>query len=106
MIGFAPEATAVQLTTDAVVTVVNAPIVTETADLQFGQVLRPTTGTNDIRVSAAGVRTLLGAGDAVLLGGTVHAASYTIDAVASGANPIMTTEPRPIPRTVNHVTFT
>lgn len=83
--GSARDAAAVQLNTDAVVEVVNAPIVTETADLQFGQVLRPTSGTNDIRVSTAGVRTLIGAGNAVLLGGTVHAASYTIDAV-SGLN--------------------
>jgi len=74
-------ARAAQTITDAKVSVVNAPIVTQTADLEFGQVLRPTIGTNNIEVTPSGVRTLLGTGNSILLGGTVRAASYTIDAV-------------------------
>lgn len=72
---------AVQVTTDAVIEVIDAPQITQLTDLQFGTVLRPTTGTNTIRVLPNGNRSIFGGGDGALAGGTVNAATYTIDAV-------------------------
>ena len=69
------------VTTDAAVEIINAPQITEVQSLDFGKVLRPTAGTNDIRVTSAGVRSVQGGGDANLAGGTIQAARYTIDAV-------------------------
>ena len=69
------------VTTDAAVEIINAPQITEVQSLDYGKILRPTAGTNDIRVTSAGVRSVTGAGDTNLAGGTVQAARYTIDAV-------------------------
>lgn len=73
-------AQATQVGTRAVVEIVDAPRVTELAPMQFGRILKPTTGRHSVRLSPFGDRTLQGEGDGELLAGLASPAQLTIEA--------------------------
>lgn len=76
----AREAAATQVSTSAVVEIVEAPRVTELAPMQFGRILKPTAGSHSVRLSPSGDRLLQGEGDGELLEGPVSPAQLSIQA--------------------------
>jgi hypothetical protein len=75
-----PDAAARQLTTQAIVEVVDAPRLTEVTPMQFGRILRPTDGSHSVRLSPAGDRIIEGGGDGRLLDGPVAPGQVAIEA--------------------------
>ena len=69
-----------QLLTRAFVEVVDAPRLRELAPMQFGSVLRPTSGVNSVRLSPGGDRQLQGEGNAELMDGPANGAQLAIQA--------------------------
>lgn len=73
-------------------TTILAPIsIAKNTDLQFGSVVRPSAGTNDVVIDATtGARTLSGAGDAALTASTAGRATYTVTGQADATFSIST----------------
>lgn len=66
-------------TATASATIIQAISVTATANLGFGTIVKPTTGTSTIAVSTAGSRTVTGGGNAVVANAAgVSAASFLV----------------------------
>ncbi|SFJ86601.1 DUF4402 domain-containing protein [Caulobacter sp. UNC279MFTsu5.1] len=60
-------------------TIIRGLSVTNNANLAFGTIVRPSTGSNSVVVSTAGARSITGGGDAVALGSTSSsAAQFTV----------------------------
>lgn len=60
-------------------TIIRGLSVTNNANLEFGTIVRPSTGGNSVSVSTAGARLITGGGDAVALGSTsATAAVFTV----------------------------
>lgn len=51
-------------------TIIQALTISKTADLGFGSIVKPSSGTNTVTVSTAGSRTITGGGNAVAANGT------------------------------------
>jgi hypothetical protein len=65
-------------TATASATIIQAISVTATANLGFGTIVKPTTGTSTIAVSSAGSRTITGGNAVVANGAGVSAASFLV----------------------------
>ncbi|KQW82943.1 DUF4402 domain-containing protein [Brevundimonas sp. Root1279] len=61
------------------ITVIRPLTVTKNADLKLGTVVRPTTGSGTVAVSAAGVRSVTGGVVGLSSGDTPQAAQFTVD---------------------------
>lgn len=61
------------------ITVIRPLTITKNADLKFGTVVRPATGSGTVAVSAAGARTVAGGVVGLASGDTPQAAQFTID---------------------------
>jgi hypothetical protein len=61
------------------ITVIRPLAITKNADLKFGTVVRPSTGSGTVIVSAAGARTVTGSVVGLNSGDTPQAAQFTVD---------------------------
>lgn len=61
------------------ISVIRPLTLTRNADLQFGAVVRPSTGSGTVAVSAAGARTVTGGVIGLVSGNTPQAAQFTVD---------------------------
>ena len=84
--GSALAAGSVQTTANASVSVVSPTTLTKTQDLAFGTVIRPSTGTNTIQLSATDGSVIVaagGTGDASLVASTTSAAKFNLSTISS-----------------------
>lgn len=61
------------------ITIIRPLTITKNADLKFGAVVRPSTGSGTVVVSAAGARSVTGSVVALASGDTPQAAQFTVD---------------------------
>ncbi|OJU09896.1 MAG: hypothetical protein BGN86_10210 [Caulobacterales bacterium 68-7] len=73
------------------ITILRPLTVTKTADLQFGTVVRPSTGSGTAVISAAGARSVTGGVAALSSGATPQAAAFTV--AGEGGQSISVTVP-------------
>ena len=70
----------VQATANATATILSPITLNKTQDMAFGQVVRPTSGTNTFTLSPTGTVSMTGAGNGSVVGGTATQAKFVVTA--------------------------
>ena len=73
----------VQATANATLTVLSPTTLTKTQDMVFGQVVRPSTGTNTVALDASNNVTISGAGNGSIVASTTSSAKFNVTAAAA-----------------------
>ncbi|MBS0361135.1 MAG: DUF4402 domain-containing protein [Proteobacteria bacterium] len=73
----------VQSTANATLTVLSPTTLTKTQDMAFGSVVRPTSGTNTVTLSTAGVVSISGGGNGSLVNSTTNQAKFVVTTAAA-----------------------
>ncbi|MBS0332526.1 MAG: DUF4402 domain-containing protein, partial [Proteobacteria bacterium] len=73
----------VQATANATLTVLSPTTLTKTQDMAFGQIVRPTSGTNTVTLSPAGAVSISGGGNGALVTSTTNQAKFVVTTAAA-----------------------
>jgi hypothetical protein len=73
----------VQATANATLTVLSPTTLTKTQDMAFGQVVRPTSGTNTVTLSPTGAVAISGAGNGSVVTSTTNQAKFVVTTAAA-----------------------